>query len=130
MLARVIRFGHFLFGYHQYLFPVAFLLLTITTFVLAEEEFLAKRFGQEYTEHYLTVNRVVPVLSGSHRTVQSSAFDWKRGCAKYGRSRALGSRRRSACSSGNARCALAVPRNGLSLSGCYCRYLSCISPTR
>jgi hypothetical protein len=34
--ARVIRFGHFLFGNHHYLFPVAFLLLTIATIVLAE----------------------------------------------------------------------------------------------
>jgi protein-S-isoprenylcysteine O-methyltransferase Ste14 len=46
--------------------------------VLAEEESLAQRFGQDYVEYCRTVNRFIPVLSGLGRTLRSSAFDWRR----------------------------------------------------
>lgn len=46
--------------------------------VLAEEDFLQKQFGHEYADYCRTVNRFVPNLTGLHRSLVDSSFDWKR----------------------------------------------------
>jgi protein-S-isoprenylcysteine O-methyltransferase Ste14 len=46
--------------------------------VLAEEDFLAKKFGPEYAGYCQAVNRFVPTLAGLHRSLVSCSFDWKR----------------------------------------------------
>jgi protein-S-isoprenylcysteine O-methyltransferase Ste14 len=46
--------------------------------VLAEEAFLAERFGPEYEDYCRQVNRFVPRVPGLCRALASSPFDWKR----------------------------------------------------
>lgn len=46
--------------------------------VLAEEEFLARRFGYEYADYCSKVNRFVPRVSGLRHSLMVSPFDWKR----------------------------------------------------
>jgi protein-S-isoprenylcysteine O-methyltransferase Ste14 len=46
--------------------------------VLAEEDFLAKQFGQEYADYCRTVNRFIPTLTGLRHLLTSCSLDWKR----------------------------------------------------
>ncbi len=46
--------------------------------VLAEEDFLAKKFGKEYEEYCRRVNRFVPRFTGLAQSLRPFAFDWKR----------------------------------------------------
>ncbi|MBI3248432.1 MAG: isoprenylcysteine carboxylmethyltransferase family protein [Deltaproteobacteria bacterium] len=43
--------------------------------VAAEEEFLARQFGQEYTDYLRTVNRFLPSLPGLWRSCAECSFD-------------------------------------------------------
>jgi PAS domain S-box-containing protein len=71
---------------------VLFALIGIPLFIFfymsiikAEENFLAKKFGQEYVEYSQNVNRFIPKFSGIAKTFQSMTFNWKRLVAKeYG----------------------------------------------
>src|SRR5262249_10131306 len=46
--------------------------------VLAEEEFLAKKFGSGYQDYCRTVNRFVPTLTGLRRSLSNCSFDCQR----------------------------------------------------
>lgn len=46
--------------------------------VLAEEDFLKKKFGKEYFNYRKMVNRWIPDLSGIGKTIGSMTFKWKR----------------------------------------------------
>jgi protein-S-isoprenylcysteine O-methyltransferase Ste14 len=46
--------------------------------VLAEEDFLRQKFGQEYVAYCRTVNRFVPQLTGLRQSFADCFFDWKR----------------------------------------------------
>jgi protein-S-isoprenylcysteine O-methyltransferase Ste14 len=46
--------------------------------IFAEEEFLARQFGQEYIEYCRSVPRLLPRLAGVWRSCAAVAFDWQR----------------------------------------------------
>ena len=46
--------------------------------VLAEEDFLRKKFGYSFTVYSQKVNRWLPSLSGLHDTFRSMKFNWRR----------------------------------------------------
>ena len=50
----------------------------LLSIVRAEEDFLARKFGEEYADYCRTVNRFVPGLRGMRTTLGSMRFDWKR----------------------------------------------------
>lgn len=53
-------------------------LFGIWAIVKSEEEFLARRFGNEYAEYCRRVNRFLPGLRGIGHTLASMRFDWRR----------------------------------------------------
>jgi hypothetical protein len=61
-----------------YLLGVPFFLFAYLTIVMAEEEFLALRFGASYDEYCRRVNRFIPSLAGLGRTLAGAEFDWRR----------------------------------------------------
>jgi protein-S-isoprenylcysteine O-methyltransferase Ste14 len=46
--------------------------------VLAEEDFLRRKFGQDYEAYCQAVNRFVPKLTGLRQSLANCFFDWKR----------------------------------------------------
>jgi protein-S-isoprenylcysteine O-methyltransferase Ste14 len=46
--------------------------------VMAEENFLANKFGEQYAEYCRKVNRWIPALQGIGKTVRSMTFKWRR----------------------------------------------------
>ena len=46
--------------------------------VLAEEDFLYKKFGEKFTEYLKNVNRWIPRLNGIIKTMKSMEFKWRR----------------------------------------------------
>jgi protein-S-isoprenylcysteine O-methyltransferase Ste14 len=50
--------------------------------VLAEEEFLRQRFGQEYAKYTQMVNRFVPTARGLRQSLTTGAFSWRRALRK------------------------------------------------
>lgn len=46
--------------------------------IIAEEDFLIKKFGSEYEKYFTTVNRWIPNLRGINETLSSLKFNWKR----------------------------------------------------
>jgi hypothetical protein len=46
--------------------------------VLAEEDFLRQKFGQDYLAYCQTVNRFVPKLTDLRQSLANCFFDWKR----------------------------------------------------
>jgi hypothetical protein len=46
--------------------------------VLAEEDFLRQKFGQDYVDYCQTVNRFVPKFTGLRQSLSGCSFDWKR----------------------------------------------------
>ena len=46
--------------------------------VMAEENYLGNKFGQEYVEYCSRVNRWMPHLKGIRKTISSMEFKWKR----------------------------------------------------
>ena len=53
-------------------------LLIYHAIVLAEENFLSKKFGQSFTAYCKRVNRWIPRLSGLSETFSTMKFKWKR----------------------------------------------------
>jgi len=53
--------------------------------VLAEEDFLARKFGREYEAYRATVNRFLPGASGVASVLASPAFAWRRAFRKEAR---------------------------------------------
>lgn len=52
--------------------------------VLAEEEFLRQRFGQDYVEYARTVNRFVPTVRALRQSLTTCSFSWRRALRKEG----------------------------------------------
>jgi protein-S-isoprenylcysteine O-methyltransferase Ste14 len=61
-----------------YLVGVPFFYLAYLSITFAEEEFLEKRFGPEYTAYRERVNRFLPSFPGLGATMRSMSFDWGR----------------------------------------------------
>ena len=46
--------------------------------IMAEENYLTDKFGEEYIEYCRNVNRFMPNLSGIRKTIGSMTFNWRR----------------------------------------------------
>lgn len=60
------------------LFGIPFFLFAYLAIILAEEDYLEKKFGQEFKDYCKRVNRIIPKRSGMGRTIRSMEFRWKR----------------------------------------------------
>ncbi len=61
-----------------YLLGGAFFLFSYRCIVMAEEQYLHKKFGEEYRRYCCSVNRWIPSLQNLAATVKSMNFDWRR----------------------------------------------------
>lgn len=61
-----------------YLFAAPGFMLTYWAIILAEEDFLLKKFGKDYEDYCRQVNRLIPNFTGLRQSLRSYAFDWKR----------------------------------------------------
>jgi len=61
-----------------YLVGIPFFLFAYYAIVLAEEEFLGRKFGDEYAAYCKRVPRYLPTLDRLEETIGSMNFDWKR----------------------------------------------------
>jgi protein-S-isoprenylcysteine O-methyltransferase Ste14 len=50
--------------------------------ILAEEDFLMRKFAQEYVDYCRRVNRLVPTFKGLRSLLAQCSFDWKRAIRK------------------------------------------------
>ena len=57
---------------------IPFFLFVYQTIVLAEENFLRNKFGEQYNRYTNTVNRWIPRLQGISATFKSMHFKWRR----------------------------------------------------
>ncbi len=75
----LILFGLILIANCRWWYLVAFpgFVLTYFALILAEEDFLTKKFGKEYEEYCRQVNRLVPNFTGLRHFLRSFVFDWK-----------------------------------------------------
>lgn len=60
------------------LFGIPFLIFAYLTIISAEENYLGKKFGQEFEDYCKRVNRIIPNFSGIRNTVKGMEFNWKR----------------------------------------------------
>ena len=60
------------------LFGIPFLLFAYIAIICAEENYLGKKFGQEFKDYCKRVNRIIPNFSGIGNTIKSMEFNWKR----------------------------------------------------
>ena len=68
-----------------YFFVIPFFAFVYLSIVTAEEIYLAKRFGKEYEDYRLRVNRFIPDLRGIGKSLREFHYDWKRAIRKdYG----------------------------------------------
>jgi protein-S-isoprenylcysteine O-methyltransferase Ste14 len=61
-----------------YLVGVPFFYIAYLSITLAEEDYLRKKFGEEYVEYCSRVNRFLPSLRGLGATMRSMSFNWGR----------------------------------------------------
>lgn len=61
-----------------YLVAMPFFLFAYLAIVAAEEDYLGRRFGDEYRDYCQKVNRFLPSLRGIGESVAGMGFDWKR----------------------------------------------------
>ena len=57
---------------------VPFFAFAYWAIIAAEENYLRKKFGQEFDEYCARVNRLMPRLSGVSRTLNGMRFNWRR----------------------------------------------------
>ncbi len=57
---------------------IPFFLFVYQAIVLAEENFLRNKFGEQFNNYCVNVNRWVPRLSGLSKTFSGMHFNWKR----------------------------------------------------
>jgi protein-S-isoprenylcysteine O-methyltransferase Ste14 len=75
-----------------YLVGVPFFALAYLAMVVAEEDFLGRRFGQAYADYCRAVPRFLPRVRGLGATLGGMRFDWRRVASKeYGTTFAGGS---------------------------------------
>ena len=60
------------------LFGIPFFLFAYLAIIRAEENYLGKKFGQEFKDYCERVNRIIPNFSGIGNTVNGMEFNWKR----------------------------------------------------
>ncbi|OOP57388.1 MAG: hypothetical protein AYP45_04055 [Candidatus Brocadia carolinensis] len=60
------------------LFGIPFLLFAYLAIIHAEENYLRKKFGQEFEDYCKRVNRIIPDFSGIGNTIKSMKFKWNR----------------------------------------------------
>lgn len=77
-LLIVIGLGLIANNHWWYIFVFPLFLSVYWSIVFAEEDFLSRQFGQEYTEYRQTVNRFLPRLQGIRRSCKECEFDWMR----------------------------------------------------
>lgn len=61
-----------------YVVGIPFFALAYLAIVVAEEDFLRRKFGPAYDDYCRRVNRFFPSLRGLRATLAGSTFDWKR----------------------------------------------------
>lgn len=61
-----------------YIIGIPFFLFMYAAIIRAEEHFLADKFGDEYREYCMSVNRLIPRLVGLGKTIKSMSFNWSR----------------------------------------------------
>jgi len=61
-----------------YIIGIPIFLISYFAIIRAEEEFLLKKFGDEYAEYCRRVNRFLPNLSGISETIRGMRFNWAR----------------------------------------------------
>jgi protein-S-isoprenylcysteine O-methyltransferase Ste14 len=69
-------------SYWWYVLALPAFVAVYWTIVLAEEDFLTRKFGQDYADYCRSVNRFVPRLPGLCRSLAHVSFDWKRVVSK------------------------------------------------
>lgn len=57
---------------------IPFFLFAYVAIILAEEDYLGKKFGDEFRDYCKRVNRIIPKFSGIGMTIRSMEFHWKR----------------------------------------------------
>ncbi|MBI5679195.1 MAG: isoprenylcysteine carboxylmethyltransferase family protein [Planctomycetes bacterium] len=60
------------------LFGIPFFLFAYLAIIHAEENYLEKKFGQEFKDYCKRVNRIIPNFSRIGNTIKSMEFNWKR----------------------------------------------------
>ena len=60
------------------LFGMPFFLFAYLAIIRAEENYLEKKFGQEFKDYCERVNRIIPDFSGIGNTIKGMEFNWKR----------------------------------------------------
>src|SRR4029079_1357064 len=61
-----------------YLIGASFFLYLSLTIVMAEEDYLGRKFGDEYASYCRRVNRFLPNFRGLSSSVAGMQFDWRR----------------------------------------------------
>lgn len=61
-----------------YILSYSFFIFGYLAIVMAEEDFLGRKFGEEYEKYCNTVPRFIPRFSGIRNTLSSGSFDWLR----------------------------------------------------
>lgn len=61
-----------------YLVGIPFFAYAYAAIIVAEEQYLAGRFGAEYADYRRRVPRIVPSFRGLGATLEGMQFDWKR----------------------------------------------------
>jgi protein-S-isoprenylcysteine O-methyltransferase Ste14 len=76
----LILLGLFLIQHNPWVYVLGggFFLLAYVAIVAAEEDYLYRRFSDQYTEYCRRVNRWVPDFRGLGQTMQGMRFNWRR----------------------------------------------------
>lgn len=61
-----------------YVFGIPLFIFMYMAIIKAEEDYLAKTFGEEYIEYCRNVNRFIPRMSGIRKTIEGMQFNWRR----------------------------------------------------
>ncbi len=68
-----------------YIIGMPFFIFAYLSIIMAEEDYLRKRFGDEYVEYCSRVNRFIPSFKGMDETLKGMSFNYKRLVSKeYG----------------------------------------------
>ncbi len=57
---------------------IPFFLFAYGAIIAAEEDYLRRKFGSEFTEYCQQVNRLIPRLTGIRQTLRGMRFNWRR----------------------------------------------------
>lgn len=74
----VIGLGIFANSILFYYIGIPLFIFMYMAIIMAEENYLTDKFGEEYIEYCRNVNRFMPNLSGIRKTIGSMTFNWRR----------------------------------------------------